>query len=100
MGEAGMLKKLSVITWTLLLCQAFVSAEPFQEKRMEFTLDQAPWKLTIPADDFQIAQKQTKQDGIGAYFHLVDKTQGLNLSMFIEPAKDCKDSKSCRDMVW
>ena len=95
-----MLKKLSVITWTLLLCQAIVSAEPVQEKRIEFTLPQAPWTLTMPADDFQMAQKQMKQDGIGAYFHLVDKTQGVNLSMYIEPVKDCKDSKSCRDMVW
>src|SRR6266849_7066657 len=95
-----MLKKVLVITWTLLLCQAIVSAEPVQEKRIEFTLPQAPWTLTMPADDFQMAQKQMKQDGIGAYFHLVDKTQGVNLSMYIEPVKDCKDSKSCRDMVW
>lgn len=95
-----MLKKLSVISLTLLLCQAIVSARPLQEKRIGFTLPRAPWTLTLPADDFKMAQKQLKRDGIGAYFYLIDKTQGVNLSMYIEPVKDCKDSKSCRDMVW
>jgi hypothetical protein len=28
-----------------------------------------------------------------------DKTR-LTISFFIEPVKDCRDSKSCRDMVW
>src|SRR5260370_15949797 len=95
-----MCTKLSIITWILLLYQTIVSAGPLPEKRIEFTLPQAPWTLTMPADDFQMAQKQMKQGGIGAYFYLIDRTQGVNLSMFIEPVKDCKDSKSCRAMVW
>lgn len=95
-----MLKKLFVITWTLLLSQAIVSARPLQEKRLEFTLPQTPWTLTMPADDFQMARKQMKQNGVGAYYHLVDRKQDINLSMYIELVKDCKDSKSCRDMVW
>jgi hypothetical protein len=94
------LKKLSIITWLLLLCQMIVSAAPLQEKRIEFTLPQAPWTLTMPADDFQMAQKQMKQGGVGAYFLLIDETQGVNLSMYIEPVKVCQDSRSCRDMVW
>jgi hypothetical protein len=99
-GGSGMLKKLSLITWTLLLCQAIVSAGPLQEKRIEFTLPQVPWTLTMPAADFKMAQKQIKQNGIGAYYYLTDTTQNINLSMYIEPVKDCQDSKSCRDMVW
>jgi hypothetical protein len=54
----------------------------------------------LPAADFEIARRQMKQDGNGVYFHLTDKKQNINLSMFIEPATRCKDSKSCRDMVW
>ena len=95
-----MLKKLSMIAWILLLCQTIVSAGPLQEKRLEFTLKQAPWTLTLPAGDFKMAQKQLKPDGGGAYFLLIDKKQGFNLSMYIEPAKDCTDSRSCRDMIW
>ena len=84
----------------VLLCQAIAAQESGRERRIRFTVPTAPWTLTLPADDFQMAEKQMKQDGTGAYFHLVDERQGVNLSMFIEPVKDCKDSKSCRDMVW
>ena len=70
------------------------------QKLMEFTIPQAPWTLTLPADNFKLAQKQMKSDGAGAYFYLTDEKQGLNLSMYIEPADSCQDSKSCRDMIW
>lgn len=95
-----MIKKLSVVIAALLCCQAIVSAESPQEKRLSFTYPQVPWMLTLPADNFQIARKQMKQDGNRAYFHLVDDKQDLNISMFIEPATKCKDSKSCSEMVW
>jgi hypothetical protein len=90
--------KLSLTLCILILCQVnFASA---QEKRLEFTVDGSPWTLIIPADDFRLAEKKMRSDGRGAYFHLVDQTQKVNLSMFIEPVKDCADSKSCRDMIW
>jgi hypothetical protein len=95
-----MIKKLSVAIYVLLFCQVGVAAELFQEKRLEFTAPGSPWILTIPADNFQLAEKQMRSDGQGAYFHLVDEKQNINLSMFIEPVKDCKDSKSCRDLIW
>ncbi len=70
------------------------------EKRIGFTAPGTPWTLTMPADDFQIAEHQIRTDGKGAYFHLVDEKQNINLSMFIEPVKDCQTSKACRDMIW
>jgi hypothetical protein len=93
------MKKLLCATGLLLLCCAFVRTAA-QEKRLEFTIAEVPWTLTIPADSFQLAQKQMRADGRGAYYYLVDEKQNLNLSMYIEPVKDCKDSKACRDMVW
>ena len=95
-----MIKKLSVVIALLLFCQGIVSAESPQEKRLSFTYPQVPWVLTLPADNFQIARKQVKQDGNGVYFHLVDEKQELNVSLFIEPATRCKDSKSCSEMIW
>src|SRR5882724_9236100 len=95
-----MIKKLSVIASMLFVCQIIGGAASLQEKRLEFTVPESPWTLTIPSDDFNLAQKQTSSDGHGAYFYLVDEKQNVNLSMFIEPVKDCKDSKSCRDMLW
>jgi hypothetical protein len=95
-----MIKRFLVIMCALIYCQTIATGKILQEKRLEFTLPSAPWTLTVPADHFKIAQKQTKPDGSGVYFYLTDETQDINLSMYIEPAKACKDSKACRDMVW
>ncbi len=70
------------------------------EKRLSFTAPAVPWSLTIPAQDFVVRQKQFKPDGRSAYFSLASEEKMLNISFFIEPALRCKDSKSCRDMVW
>ncbi|HYX28004.1 MAG TPA: hypothetical protein VE863_05515 [Pyrinomonadaceae bacterium] len=94
-----MKKSWAFIVLVLLLSGARIKAA-VQEKRLEFTFPELSWTLTIPADDFQVAQRQMRNDGRGAYYYLVDEKQGLNLSMYIEPVKDCKDSKSCRDLVW
>jgi len=83
-----------------ILVPVIAGQDTSNQKRMEFTLPQAPWTMTLPAENFKLARKQMKPDGTGAYFHLTDEEQGLNLSMYIEPASRCKDSKSCRDMVW
>src|SRR5437879_7948194 len=84
----------------LILVQVSSMRATAQEKRLEFTFADVPWTLTIPADDFQLAEKQMRADGHGIYFHLVDEKQEINLSMFIEPVKNCTDSKSCRDFIW
>ena len=70
------------------------------EKRIGFTVPAAPWTLTLPADDLVLAQSQIKPDGRNGYFHAVDEKKYLNVSMYIEAVRSCKDSKSCRDMVW
>jgi hypothetical protein len=70
------------------------------EKRVGFTVAAAPWTLTLPKDGLVLQQRQLKPDGRAAYFLLIDKKREINISFFIEPAKDCTDSKTCRDMVW
>jgi len=55
--------------------------------------------MTLPAGDFVLAQQQEKSDGSGAYFYLTSEESHLNVSFYIEPASQCKDSKACRDMV-
>lgn len=56
--------------------------------------------MTLPAKDFEIAEREVKPDGSGAYFFLTSEQSHLNVSFYIEPASNCKDSKACRDMVW
>jgi hypothetical protein len=60
----------------------------------------APWSMTLPADNFVVKQSSTRPNDGSGYFFMVDDQQHLNVSFFIEPVRDCKDSKSCRDMVW
>ena len=84
----------------LVVSLIIATAAHADEKRIGFTVPAAPWTLTLPRDNFVFAQKQIKPDGRYGYFHVVDEKSGLNLSMYIEPVGSCKDSKSCRDMVW
>lgn len=95
-----MKRKISLAIAALVVLQMSGLSAAAQEKRLEFTYAELPWTLTIPADDFQLSEKQMRDDGHGIYFHLVDEKQEINLSMFIEPVKNCTDSKSCRDFIW
>ena len=94
------MKLISFTVCVMMLSLVSGRAHALQEKRLEFTFADVPWTLTITADSFQLAEKQMRADGHGVYFHLVDEKQEIDLSMFIEPMKDCKDSKSCRDFIW
>ena len=84
----------------LLVAQTAFAAGAVQDKRLEFTVPAVPWTLTLPAKDFEIAERRVKPDGSGAYFFLTSEQSQLNVSFFIEPVSKCKDSKGCRDMVW
>ena len=82
------------------LCQSSVNSNTFDEERIGFTVPAAPWTLTLPKDQLVVVQQQIKPDGRSGYFYMNDEKNKLNISFFIEPVKDCKDSKACRDMVW
>ena len=84
----------------LLLAQAVFASGVDDEKRLTFTVPSAPWSLTLPAKDFEIAENQVKPDGSAGYFFLTSEESHLNVSFYIEPVSRCKDSKACRDMVW
>ena len=93
-------KTLLSFCWALILTQTVATAASFEDKRIGFTVPAAPWTLTLPADNFMVAQRQIKPGGEYGYFFITDETRNLNVSMYIEPVVNCKDSKSCRDMVW
>ena len=94
------MKKLLGLCGALILCQITTTAAPLEDKRIGFTVPAAPWTLTLPENNFVVRQKNVKPDGRYGYFYLTDDKEHLNLSFFIEPVDKCKDSKSCRDMVW
>jgi hypothetical protein len=84
----------------MFLSQPSATSKTSGEERIGFTVRAAPWTLTLPKGDFVVESRQLKPDGRAGYFSMNDEKNMITVSFFIEPAKDCKDSKSCRDMVW
>ncbi len=96
----GFLRLSALLCCVLLGAQAAFAGGSAEDKRLSFTVPAAPWTLTLPAGDFKIAQQEVKPDGTSGYFYLTGEKSHLNVSFFIEPAAECKDSKACRDLVW
>jgi hypothetical protein len=94
------IRRLTAFFILLAFCQPSVASKTLDEERIGFTVPAAPWTLTLPKGDLVVAQQQIKPDGRSGYFYMNDEKNKLNISFFIEPVKDCKDSKVCRDMVW
>jgi len=95
-----LIRVLTMLCWILLVAQSAVAVDSGDDKRIGFTVKAAPWTLTLPAGDFVVAQREVKPGGREGYFYLTSEQSHLNVSFFIEPVRNCKDSKSCRDMVW
>jgi hypothetical protein len=91
---------------TLAVCILIILSEPMlgicrtEDKRLALTIPACPWMLTLAGDDLIMQQQQIKPDGRSGYFLISDKKNNVIISLFIEPAINCKDSKGCRDMVW
>jgi hypothetical protein len=95
--------KLSLIVATICFLVAVAQAAfavTDNEKRLSFTVPGAPWTLTLPAGDFEVAERKLKPDGSAGYFYITSEKLQLNVSFYIEPVSTCKTSKDCRDMVW
>lgn len=95
-----MSRKFSALCVLLILCTSIRTAEVLANERLSFTVPTAPWNLTLPKGGLIVERKQIKPDGRSGYFSMTDKTNNLTISFFIEPATKCKDSKSCRDLIW
>jgi hypothetical protein len=92
-------RMLLTLLGVLLTVQTAFAAGSVADKRIGFTVPAAPWTLTLPAGDFVVAERNVKPEGTEAYFFLTSEQSHLNVSFFIEPVRNCEDSKACRDMV-
>ncbi len=90
----------SLLCLLLILWQTSAIAKHPDDKKISLTVPAAPWTLTLPGDNFAIEREQVKPDGRYGYFLMSDEKNNIMVSVFIEPVVKCKDSKSCRDMVW
>ena len=69
------------------------------DRRIEFTVPDAPWSLTLPKANLVVNRQEIKADRRSGYFLLTDEKNQMTISFFIEAVKDCKNSKACRDMI-
>lgn len=84
---------------TLILCvHAFATAQEFIDG-VDLTTTKAPWTVRILDNDLDITNVQAKPDEASAYFMMASASTKLNVSIFIEPVKECKSSEECRDHV-
>ena len=69
------------------------------EQRIGFTVPAAPWTLTLPEGNLAVELQQIRPDGRSGYFSMTHQKDRMTISFFIEPVRNCKDSRACRDMV-
>lgn len=92
------MKRLIYISVTILIVfQTFVSAQAVTKDQISLTTPEAPWTLIIDGNNLEIKTVQVKPGG--AYFLMFPDKDGLNISLFVEPADKCKTSDECRDFV-
>ena len=83
----------------MVLFQVSVAAQSVTEDRVEFTVIEAPWMVSLDSRSLEIQDQQVKPDNQSGYFLLYDKKDSLTVSLFIEPVVKCKTSEECRDFV-
>jgi hypothetical protein len=83
----------------LTFAQTAVVRASLDEERLAFTVPAAPWILSLPKSGMVIQEQQSRPDGSGVYYSLSDEKNQMMIAFFIEPVRECKDSKACRDMV-
>jgi hypothetical protein len=91
--------KFLALSLLLTLTQTTAVRTSLNEERLMFTVPTAPWVLSLPKTGMMLHEQKSKPDGSGVYYSFSDEQNQLMISFFIEPVKECKDSKSCRDMV-
>lgn len=80
-----------------------IRSKPIQKEKdapITMTVPQAPWMLSLSGGKLTLDKQQIKPDGQQGYFLLIDKENGMIISLFIEPVVKCKTSPECRDMIW
>lgn len=92
--------QLTACCFLLTLFQLLLPSATLADERIGFTVPAAPWTLTLPKGVLVIEQQKVSPDGRQGYYSLYDENNKMSISFFIEPVKNCKDSKTCRDMVW
>ena len=63
------------------------------------TTPNAPWTIAFAMDGVQMRSHEIKPNTDSGSF-LFTRKDGVSISVFIEPAKDCKSAEPCRDKLF
>lgn len=89
--------KCVVLMLSLLCFSLSLFAQPAVSDSIRLTAVGSPWWVVIDGPGYDVKSVGTKADG--AYFLLFPTRDELNVSLWIEPAAQCKTSLECRDFV-
>jgi hypothetical protein len=64
------------------------------------TTPNAPWTIAFAMDGVQMRSHEIKPNTDSGSFLFTRKTDGVSISVFIEPAKECKSAEQCRDKLF
>ena len=92
-------RTLSDLCVLLVLCQTPIATKSL-DARVGFTIPAVSWTLTVLKDDLVVEKSEVRPDDLYGYVSMRGVKKNIVLSLFIEPVSKCKDSKSCRDMLW
>ncbi len=58
------------------------------------------WVLSFPSEGYTVHVSRQRADGQGVYYMFVHASNGLNASVYLEPATVCQTALACRDYYW
>jgi hypothetical protein len=85
----------------LLALLAFLAALPAQaefrytESSLQLVFPGAASSLTVPREDWRVAQEQRNAEGSALYYYVLSD-RGLQFSVYIDRTTECNSAESCR----
>src|SRR5689334_11454449 len=87
----------------LLALLALLAALPalaefrYSETSLQLFFPGASWSLTLPREDWRVAQEQRNAEG-SALYYFVASDRGLQFSVYIDRTTECTSADSCRKL--
>ena len=83
---------------TILALAALPAAADFRisPTQLQVFLPAPTWSVTLPRDDWFIAQDRVKPDGLGAYALASSPSRSVNLSVLLQRSGECDTPAGCR----
>lgn len=82
----------------LLAVAAFPANADFRYSttKLQLYLPATTWAVTLPREDWFVAQERVKPDGSGMYFVASSPARGVHLSVIVQGSTECNSGPTCR----